>query len=79
MRRIHLSAKINFLRVRCSMKTVKKKKKCDPEQEFLKSLLVSGLLTEITPRLTKRTRRKERPPVPVVGNAVSDLVFRERR
>jgi len=60
------------------MKTYKKKKK-DPEREFLKSLLASGLLTEITPRLTKRTRRKERAAVPVVGNAVSEVVIRERR
>ena len=58
---------------------IAKKKKKDPEQEFLKSLLASGLLTEITPRLTKRTRRKERAPLPIVGKPVSELVIEERR
>jgi hypothetical protein len=61
------------------MKSTRKKKKNDREREFLKSLLASGLLTEITPRLTKRTRRKQHAPVPIVGKPVSELVIEERR
>ncbi len=49
------------------------------EDEFKQKLLESGLLTEITPPLPTDKYPKDRVPIPVEGNPVSDLIIRERR
>jgi hypothetical protein len=49
------------------------------EEEFKQKLLESGLLTEITPPLPPDKYPKDRVPIPVQGNPVSDLIIRERR
>jgi hypothetical protein len=49
------------------------------EEEFKKKLLELGLLTEITPPLPPDKYPKDRKPIPVEGNPVSDLIIRERR
>jgi hypothetical protein len=60
-----------------TMKSQEQKNKL--EEEFKQKLLESGLLTEITPPLPPDKYPKDRVPIPVEGNAVSDLIIRERR
>ena len=49
------------------------------EKKFKQKLLESGLLTEITPPLPPDKYPKDRVPISVQGNPVSDLIIRERR
>jgi len=48
------------------------------EAEFKQRLLELGLLTTITPPLTAPPPG-DRQPVPVAGNAVSEMIVKERR
>jgi hypothetical protein len=66
-------------RWRKEMRKQKQKNKTTLEEEFKQKLLESGLLTEITPLLPPDKYPKDRVPIPVKGNAVSDLIIRERR
>jgi hypothetical protein len=49
------------------------------EAAFKQRLLEIGLLTKITPPPTPGAGPRDRQAVPVVGNAVSELVIKERR
>ena len=49
------------------------------EEEFKQKLLEVGLLSEITPPLPADKYPKNRRPIPVEGNPVSDLIIQERR
>ncbi len=49
------------------------------EDRFKQRLLELGLLTEITPRLSPDAFPEDRQLSPVQGNAVSELLMRERR
>jgi hypothetical protein len=49
------------------------------EDRFKQRLLELGLLTDIKPPLTGNALPGAREPVPVQGNAVSELLIRERR
>jgi len=49
------------------------------EAAFKRRLLELGLLTTITPTPTPGAGPRDRQPVPVAGNAVSELVIKERR
>jgi hypothetical protein len=49
------------------------------EEKFKQRLLELGLLSEITPPLSPDKYPKDRRPIPVVGNPVSDLIIQERR
>jgi hypothetical protein len=48
------------------------------ETAFKQRLLKLGLLTKIAPP-TSGVKPRERMPIPVAGNAVSELIIRERR
>ncbi len=49
------------------------------EDQFKQRLLEVGLLTRITPPLPPEKYPKDRQPIPVEGNAVSELIIKERR
>ena len=49
------------------------------EAAFKRRLLELGLLTKITPPAIPGAGPRDRQPVPVAGNAVSELVIKERR
>jgi hypothetical protein len=49
------------------------------ESAFKERLLQMGLLTKIAPPEAPGAKPRERTPIPVAGNAVSELVIRERR
>lgn len=49
------------------------------EEEFKQRLLELGLLTRITPPPTAGTIPRDRQPVPVAGNSVSETIMEERR
>lgn len=49
------------------------------EEEFKQRLLKLGLLTRITPPLTAATMPRDRQPVSVAGNSVSEMIMEERR
>ncbi len=51
----------------------------EAEDRFKERLLEIGLLEEITPRLSPADARPEHEPAVVAGNAVSELLMRERR
>jgi hypothetical protein len=61
------------------MNEQEEKKQRKLEEEFKKKLLEVGLLSEITPPLAPDKYPKNRVPIPVQGNPVSDLIIRERR
>ena len=48
------------------------------QQQFKERLLELGLLTEITPRCAPDAVRRERQPVPIEGQPVSELIIEER-
>ena len=50
----------------------------EAEDRFKERLLELGLLEEITPRLSPEDARPEHAPAVVTGNAVSELLMRER-
>jgi hypothetical protein len=47
--------------------------------KVLKRLLELGILTEVRPPLTQRTRREEREPIPIQGKPVSEEILEDRR
>jgi hypothetical protein len=49
------------------------------EAAFQQQLLGLGLLTKITPPATPGAGPRDRQPFPVAGNAVSELIIKERR
>jgi hypothetical protein len=49
------------------------------EAEFKQRLLELGLLTRITPGLAAGAPPRDREPVPVTGNPVSETIIKERR
>ena len=49
------------------------------EEGFKQRLLELGLLTRITPPLAADTLPRDRQPVPVAGNAVSESIKEDRR
>jgi hypothetical protein len=49
------------------------------EEKFKQRLLELGLLTRITPPPTAGTMPGDRQPVAVSGNAVSEIIMKERR
>jgi len=49
------------------------------EDQFKQRLLELWLLTKITPPLPPEAYPKNRRPIPVEGNPVSELIIRERR
>jgi hypothetical protein len=49
------------------------------EDKFKQRLLELGLLAEITPPLPPEKYPRDRQPIPVQDNSVSDLMIRERR
>ena len=49
------------------------------EAAFKRRLLELGLLTKIAPPATPGAGPRDRQPVPVAGNAVSELIIKERR
>jgi hypothetical protein len=51
----------------------------EAEDRFKQRLLELGLLEEITPPLSPEQARPEHEPATVSGNAVSELLMRERR
>jgi hypothetical protein len=50
-----------------------------PEDRFKRLLLELGLLTEIKPPLPPGAIPRDRQPIPVEGNPVSELIMSERR
>jgi hypothetical protein len=48
------------------------------EAQFKQLLLELGLLTKITPPLSADAVPSDRQPVPVSGNAISELIIKER-
>jgi hypothetical protein len=61
------------------MMSIDQKSNLALEEEFKQKLLELGLLTEITPPLPPDKYPKNRRPIPVEGNPVSDLIIQERR
>ncbi len=49
------------------------------EADFKRRLLELGLLTRITPPSTLSAMPRDREPVPVAGNCVSETIIKERR
>jgi hypothetical protein len=49
------------------------------QEKFKQKLLELGLLSEIRPSLSPDKYPKDRSPIPVQGNPVSDLIIQERR
>jgi hypothetical protein len=48
-------------------------------EKFLQRLLELGILTEIKPPLPPDAIPRDRTPIAVEGNAISELIMRERR
>lgn len=62
------------------MKTVQSSQsQVTPEERFKKRLLELGLLTEIKPPLSAEAIPRDRQPIPVEGNPISELIIEERR
>ncbi len=61
------------------MANQEKKEPQAAEAAFKRRLVELGLLTKITPLPTAGAGPCDRQPVPVVGNAVSELIIKERR
>ena len=49
------------------------------QEELQRRLLEVGLLTEITPPMSPDQWPKNRQPVPIEGEPISEMIIRERR
>jgi hypothetical protein len=61
------------------MKSTQDKSDAQAEERFKQRLIELGLLSEITPPLAPEDYPQNRQPGQVKGNALSELLIRERR